>query len=73
VHGNNSSPPTRQGDWDSVEDLAEGLERWLDRGGFPPQAVTGDDMGQEWDRTLALAGCAFALTRAKEELAHDAP
>jgi len=30
-------------DWDRVEDLAEGLLRWLRADGFPPRAVTGSD------------------------------
>lgn len=61
------------GEWDRVEELAEGLDSWLSRDGFPPRAVTGDDMGREWDRAMARAGCAIALQKAKEMLAHDAP
>ena len=53
-------------DWDSVLDLAEGLKHWLESGGFPPRAVTGADVGQPWDRAIALAGCRFALAQAQE-------
>ena len=62
-----------EGDWDRVQDLAEGLLHWLSRGGFPPREVTGADLGQEWDRAIATAGCEFALSRVKEEASDDAP
>jgi hypothetical protein len=58
------------GDWDRVEELADSLVTWLQSGGFPPRAVTGDDMGDAWDRALALAGCRFALAKAREEGSH---
>lgn len=54
------------GDWDHVEEVADGLLRWLQRGGFPPRAVAGMDLGDDFDRTLALAGCTFALKRARK-------
>ena len=41
-------------DWDRVEELAEGLLRWLRAGGFPPRAVTGNDLGSDWDRGFPL-------------------
>ena len=53
-------------DWDTILDLAEGLKRWLESGGFPPIATTGADMGEPWDRAIALAGCCLALARARE-------
>jgi hypothetical protein len=54
------------GDWDHVQDLAEGLIHWLSRDGFPPRATTGSDMGRPWDRAIALAGCRFALSQARK-------
>jgi hypothetical protein len=57
-------------DWDRVEDLAEGLLRWLRANGFPPRAVTGSDLGPDWDREIAAAGCRFALALAREGVAH---
>ena len=53
-------------DWDRVLDVATGLTHWLDRGGFPPRAVTGTDLGQDWDRAIALAGCRFALSQIRK-------
>lgn len=32
--------------------------------GFPPRAVTGNDLGSDWDREIAIAGCRFALAQA---------
>ena len=52
--------------WDTVLDLAEGLQHWLDSGGFPPRATTGADLGQPWDKVIAMAGCRFALGRARK-------
>ena len=60
-------------EWDRVQDVAEGLLHWLSRGGFPPRQVTGVDLGQEWDRAIATAGCEFALSKVEEYLSHDAP
>ena len=57
-------------DWDRIEDLAEGLLRWLRAGGFPPRAVTGNDLGSDWDREIVLAGCRFALAQAREGVTH---
>jgi len=58
-----------EGEWEHVQDLAEGLLHWLSRGGFPPRAVTGSDLGQAWDRAIALAACRFALARVAKEVA----
>ncbi len=49
------------GDWSEIEEHAEALLAWLDRGGFPPRIVSGTDDLQDFDRTLAYAGCRFAL------------
>jgi hypothetical protein len=57
-------------DWDRVEELADGLLHWLRANGFPPRAVTGSDLGADWDREIAVAGCRFALAKAREGLAH---
>ena len=57
-------------DWDHVKDLAEGLLRWLRADGFPPRAITGSDLGPDWDREIASAGCRFALALAREGVAH---
>jgi len=59
-----------EADWDRVEELADALIRWLQRGGFPPRAVTGSDMGHDWDRAIALAGCRFATAQARKEVRH---
>ena len=56
-------------DWDRVEELADGLLHWLGGNGFPPRAVTGSDLGADWDRHIALAGCPFALAKARQALA----
>jgi len=53
-------------EWDTVLDLAEGLQRWLKSGGFPPRATTGSDLGQPWDRAIALSACRFALAQARK-------
>ena len=57
-------------EWDTVLDLAEGLQHWLHSGGFPPRAVTGCDLGPDWDREVALTGCRLALAKAKEGMTY---
>lgn len=57
-------------DWDRVQELAEGLLRWLRADGFPPRAITGSDLSPDWDREIASAGCRFALALAREGVAH---
>lgn len=51
-------------DWYEAELLADALVTWLEHGGFPPRATTRTDLGQPWDRVIALAGCQFALREA---------
>ena len=58
--------------WDQLQELADGLLTWIERGGFAPRATTGDDMGQEWDRAIALAACRFALSKVEEAATDDA-
>ena len=58
------------GNWQLVDELADGLITWLTRGGFPPRATTGADLGQDWDRTVALAACRFAVEKASQGVGH---
>ena len=53
------------GDWSVVVELAEGLLEWLHRGGFPPQPVSKREMGDEWNRAVAVSACRFALSAAR--------
>ena len=48
-----------------VEELAEGLLEWLHRGGFPPQPVSKREMGDEWNRAVAVSACRLALSAAR--------
>lgn len=59
-------------EWERVHELAEELIIWLQGGGFSPRAVTGDDMGLEWDHALATAGCWLALSKSEEAIVDDA-
>lgn len=49
------------GNWDKIEAHATALLDWLQRGGMPPQIVGRSELGPDWDRTLARAGCRFVL------------
>ena len=49
------------GDWDRIEEHAHELLHWLGRGGFPPQVLKHPDLGADFNRALAHAGCLFAL------------
>jgi hypothetical protein len=45
------------GDWSVVEELAEGLLKWLHRGGFPPRPVFERD-----GRRVESGGCRVHLS-----------
>lgn len=47
-------------EWSQVQELAESLVNWLDRGGFPPHVLTEPGLGCEGNRALAMAACKFA-------------
>lgn len=53
------------GNWSVVEELAEGLLQWLHRGGFPPQTVSEREMGDVWNRAIAISACRFMLSAAR--------
>jgi hypothetical protein len=57
------------GDWSVVEELAEGILKWLHRGGFPPRPVFEREMGDEWNRAVAEFACRFALSEARTDQA----
>lgn len=57
-----------EGDSQRVEELADALLEWLKRGGFPPKATTGADLGPAWDGAIAAAACEFALVQATKEV-----
>lgn len=54
------------GDWDAIEERATELLSWLDRGGFPPRVLR-QNLGPEWDSSLARAGCLFAIDIVQSE------
>jgi len=54
--------------WLDVSELAEALLEWLSKDGFPPETMGTHRMGADWNRTLALAACNFALQRAADVL-----
>ena len=55
------------GDWDILEERATDLIAWLDRGGFPPTIIRQPDFDPDWNRALARAGCAHALSVLNDE------
>jgi hypothetical protein len=54
------------GDWDRIEKRATELIEWLDRGGVPPKVLR-QDLGPDWNRALARAGCLFAIEVVQSE------
>lgn len=55
------------GDWDVIEERATDLIAWLDRGGFPPKVLKQPELGPDFDRVLARAGCLLALEAVQAE------
>ncbi len=44
-------------DHEQVMELTEGLRSWLHGGGFPPQTIGAESLGNDWHRAIALAAC----------------
>ena len=57
----------RESDWDQVHESGTALLVWLDQGGFPPRTMIEDDLGEEWDRSIAHCAAAFAVLIATRE------
>ena len=55
------------GDWEQIEERANDLLAWLDRGGFPPMIIQQSDLDSYWNRALARAGCLHALEIVRSE------
>lgn len=60
----------RSRDPDEVEEYAQALQGWLEKGGYPPY-VGGAYRGDDWQRALTEAGVAFALRYVKECRSHS--
>lgn len=56
-------------DWLGMQEAAEALMHWMNRGGVPPETVPGRHMGSLWNQHLATATCTFAADLAKRVLA----
>ena len=52
-------------DWNRARDLSDGLQSWLERGGFPPVTLGPEDLGHHWHRTITLTVCQLALQMAE--------
>lgn len=48
-------------DWPAVEEHAQALLDWLDKGGFPPETIRDPPMGNHWNRALTRHACFTAL------------
>lgn len=59
----------RDQDWECVQEAADTLRTWMNRGGFPPETVGADSLGAEWHGTVAAFVCDLAASRALDALA----
>lgn len=53
-------------DWDRVEEVADGLLRWLQHRGFPPTTVGPRTLGTEWHRAVATFVCHAAKSKVRD-------
>lgn len=65
-------------DEQQVSILAEGLQNWLNNGGFPPKTIGPWKLGQDWRSALTrcvceLAGVHMHLVRVAQEGRADVP
>lgn len=51
-------------DWDRVRELSDALLTWMERGGFPPEAVGPSKLRKRWHRTIATFIFHAATSRA---------
>ncbi|MCC7338616.1 MAG: hypothetical protein IT422_26275 [Pirellulaceae bacterium] len=57
--------------WEEVSELSESLLGWLAKGGFPPETNYPKELGADWDSSVALAACGFALCRSRQVLDNE--
>ncbi len=50
-----------ESDLASAKEYAQTLKNWLRSGGFPPIVLGHSDIGPDFEKVLALAGCTFVL------------
>lgn len=48
-------------DWVELLEAATDLRHWMAEGGFPPEIISGHNMGPLWNRALLRAACEFAV------------
>jgi hypothetical protein len=48
-------------DLDEAKELAESIDAWLNRGGFPPQCIPGVVLDDSMNQALARAACRAVL------------
>jgi hypothetical protein len=53
-------------DWDRVTELSDALLTWMEKGGFPPEAIGSSRLGKRWHRTIATFICHAATSRAND-------
>lgn len=53
-------------DWDRIDELTEALLQWMERGGFPPQALGSPKLGKQWHRTIATFVCHAAASKSRD-------
>lgn len=52
--------------WDQIEELADALLLWMDRGGFPPVTIGQKELGVQWHRAVATFVCHAAKSKVKD-------
>lgn len=56
--------------WDDANELAEALQGWLTRGGFPPTTLGDAALGKEWHRAVAAFICMAAISKVTDIQKH---
>jgi hypothetical protein len=52
-------------DWDRVDELADSLHGWLQKGGFPPPTLGPENLSRGWHRAVAAFLCRLAKAKAR--------
>lgn len=43
--------------WDEAKELADALDEWTRKGGFPPVTIGDESLGKNWHKTITSFAC----------------
>ena len=56
----------KHNDWHAAQELADAMDSWLRKKGFPPITVGAESLGAEWHRTIASFVCLHVASHVED-------